>query len=51
MNRRKLLILGSTAIARPLAVRAQQPGKVYRIALMRLAVPELLLAQADEVIE
>jgi putative ABC transport system substrate-binding protein len=37
LNRRDLLMLGSTAIAWPLAVHAQQPGKVHRIGVLSLA--------------
>jgi putative tryptophan/tyrosine transport system substrate-binding protein len=39
LNRRDLLVFAAGAAAWPLAVSAQQPGKVYRIAMVHPALP------------
>jgi putative ABC transport system substrate-binding protein len=49
LKRRDLLILGSAAIAWPLAARAQQPGKVYRVGFLTLGSSKgpLVVASLD----
>ena len=47
MNRRELLILGSTAIAWPLTALAQQPGRVYRVGFLTTGTRETAASTTD----
>ena len=37
MNRRHLIVIGAAAIAAPIAARAQQAGKMFRLGILTLS--------------